>query len=141
MTIKKAFYVATTGRPGPVVVDIPKDITAHKTEYHYPDKIVMRSYSPVVNGHPGQIKRAVDLILDAKRPMIYTGGGVILGGASKSLTEFVRNHRLDRAKDMLAQREGSISEIAWRTGFQNAKYFSTCFKERFGTTPSSFVAG
>ncbi|MBC7777896.1 MAG: response regulator, partial [Phycisphaerae bacterium] len=58
-----------------------------------------------------------------------------------SLTEFVRNHRLDRAKDMLAQREGSISEIAWRTGFQNAKYFSTCFKERFGTTPSGFVAG
>ena len=90
MTIKKAFYVATTGRPGPVVVDIPKDITAHKTEYHYPDKIVMRSYSPVVNGHPGQIKRAVDLILDAKRPMIYTGGGVVLGNASKSLTEFVR---------------------------------------------------
>ena len=90
LTIKKAFYVATTGRPGPVVVDIPKDITAHKTEYHYPDKVTMRSYSPVVNGHPGQIKRAVDLLLDAKRPMIYTGGGVILGGASKSLTEFVR---------------------------------------------------
>ncbi len=90
MTIKKAFYVATTGRPGPVVVDIPKDITAHKTEYYYPDKIVMRSYSPVVNGHPGQIKRAVDLILDAKRPMIYTGGGVVLGNASKSLTEYVR---------------------------------------------------
>ncbi len=89
-TIKKAFYVATTGRPGPVVVDIPKDVTAHKTEYHYPDKIVMRSYHPVVNGHPGQIKRAVDLILDAKRPMIYTGGGVVIGEASKSLTEFVR---------------------------------------------------
>jgi acetolactate synthase-1/2/3 large subunit len=89
-TIRKAFYVATTGRPGPVVVDIPKDVTANKAEYHYPDKIVMRSYSPVVNGHPGQIKRAVDLILDAKRPMIYTGGGVILGGASKSLTEYVR---------------------------------------------------
>ena len=90
LTIKKAFYVATTGRPGPVVVDIPKDVTAHKTEYHYPDKIVMRSYNPVVNGHPGQIKRAVDLLLDAKRPMIYTGGGVILGNGSKSLTEFVR---------------------------------------------------
>ncbi len=90
VTIKKAFYVATTGRPGPVVVDIPKDVTAHKTEYHYPDKIVMRSYSPVTHGHPGQIKRAAELLLDAKRPMIYTGGGVVIGEASKSLTEFVR---------------------------------------------------
>ena len=58
-----------------------------------------------------------------------------------SLTEFVRNHRLDRARDMLARREGSISEIAWRAGFPNAKYFSTCFKERFGVTPSGFLAG
>ncbi|MHB8454124.1 MAG: acetolactate synthase 3 large subunit [Acidiferrobacterales bacterium] len=89
-TIKKAFYVATTGRPGPVVVDIPKDITAHKAEYHYPKTITMRSYSPVTKGHSGQIRKAVDLVLQAKRPMIYTGGGVILGEASKLLTEFVR---------------------------------------------------
>ncbi|MDH3871513.1 MAG: thiamine pyrophosphate-binding protein, partial [Gammaproteobacteria bacterium] len=89
-TIKKAFYVATTGRPGPVVVDIPKDITAEKTEYRYPDKVSMRSYNPVHVGHAGQIKRAVKLMLDAKRPMIYTGGGAILGNAAGSLTELAQ---------------------------------------------------
>ena len=89
-TIKKAFYIATTGRPGPVVVDIPKDVTAHKTEYHYPKSVSLRSYSPVTKGHSGQIRKAVDLIMQAKRPMIYTGGGVILGESSKQLTEFVR---------------------------------------------------
>jgi acetolactate synthase-1/2/3 large subunit len=89
-TIKKAFYVATTGRPGPVVVDLPKDITADKAEFHYPDKVKMRSYNPVHIGHVGQIKRAVRLLQDAKRPMIYTGGGVILGNASESLTKLTR---------------------------------------------------
>ncbi len=89
-TIKKAFYVATTGRPGPVVVDIPKDITAHKTEYHYPDKVHIRSYNPVHVGHIGQIKRAVSLMLGAKRPMVYTGGGVILSNAAESLTTLAR---------------------------------------------------
>ena len=89
-TIKKAFYVATTGRPGPVVVDLPKDITADKAEFHYPDKVKMRSYNPVHIGHVGQIKRAVKMLQGAKRPMIYTGGGVILGEASESLTELTR---------------------------------------------------
>ncbi|MBI5041561.1 MAG: acetolactate synthase 3 catalytic subunit [Gammaproteobacteria bacterium] len=89
-TIKKAFYVATTGRPGPVVVDIPKDITAQRCEYSYPKRVTMRSYNPVVKGHSGQIKKAVDLIMTAKRPMLYTGGGVILDNASKTLTEFTR---------------------------------------------------
>ena len=89
-TIKKAFYVATTGRPGPVVVDIPKDVTAQKTEYSYPDKVSMRSYNPVHVGHAGQIKRAVRMMLDAKRPMFYTGGGVILGNAAESLTAIAR---------------------------------------------------
>ncbi len=89
-TIKKAFYVATTGRPGPVVVDIPKDITAEKTTFNYPDKVVMRSYNPVDVGHPGQIKRAVKLMQTAKRPIFYTGGGVILGEASAALTELAR---------------------------------------------------
>ena len=87
---KKAFYVATTGRPGPVVVDIPKDITAARCEFNYPDEINMRSYNPTVKGHIGQIKRAVDLILSAERPMIYTGGGVILGDASHQLTRFTQ---------------------------------------------------
>ncbi|MEA2094053.1 MAG: acetolactate synthase 3 large subunit [Pseudomonadota bacterium] len=90
VTIKKAFYVATTGRPGPVVVDIPKDITAQKAEYHYPEKISMRSYNPVQVGHAGQIKRAVKLMAGAKRPIMYTGGGVILGNAAKALTKMAR---------------------------------------------------
>jgi acetolactate synthase-1/2/3 large subunit len=92
-TIKKAFYVATTGRPGPVVVDVPKDMTdpAIKIPYHYPDKITMRSYQPIVKGHSGQIKRAVDLLLTAKKPMIYCGGGAVLGNASEELRTFVRH--------------------------------------------------
>ncbi|WP_353570176.1 acetolactate synthase 3 catalytic subunit [Candidatus Albibeggiatoa sp. nov. BB20] len=89
-TIKKAFHIATTGRPGPVLVDIPKDITAHTTVFEYPHTIEMRSYKPVVSGHPGQIRKAADLILSAKRPVIYTGGGVILGNASEELVEFTR---------------------------------------------------
>jgi len=89
-TIKKAFYVATTGRPGPVVVDIPKDITADKAEFSYPDRVNMRSYNPVHVGHTGQIKRAVKLMQTAKRPILYTGGGVILSNASESLTELAK---------------------------------------------------
>ena len=90
VTLKKAFYIATTGRPGPVVVDIPKDITAQKSRYVYPKKVAIRSYNPVVKGHSGQIKRAVNLVLSAKRPLIYSGGGVILGNGSKELTDFAR---------------------------------------------------
>lgn len=91
-TLKKAFYVATSGRPGPVVVDIPKDITAPhiKIPYVYPKTVEMRSYNPNVKGHPRQMKRAVDLLLSAKRPMIYSGGGVIMSEASNELREFVR---------------------------------------------------
>jgi acetolactate synthase I/II/III large subunit len=89
-TVKKAFYVATTGRPGPVVVDIPKDVTAAKCEFSYPKTIRMRSYNPTVKGHTGQIRKAVDLILEARQPIIYAGGGVILGRAAKSLTDFTR---------------------------------------------------
>ncbi|ODN67507.1 MULTISPECIES: acetolactate synthase 3 large subunit [Methylophaga] len=90
-TIKKAFYVATTGRPGPVVVDVPKDITDPniKIPYIYPESVHMRSYQPVTKGHPGQIKRAVELLLTAKKPMIYTGGGVVLGNAAEQLRTFV----------------------------------------------------
>ncbi len=91
-TMKKAFYIATSGRPGPVVVDIPKDIVDPniKIEYVYPDKIKMRSYNPVVKGHIGQIKRAVNLMLGAERPVFYTGGGVVIGDASKYLTDLVQ---------------------------------------------------
>ena len=90
LTIKKAFYLAATGRPGPVLVDIPKDVTQQKTEFVYPETVSMRSYNPVTKGHPGQIKKAVHLLMDAKRPMIYTGGGVILNAASDELTRLVR---------------------------------------------------
>jgi len=91
-TLKKAFYVATTGRPGPVVVDIPKDITDPniKIPYKYPKKVKMRSYNPATKGHIGQIKKAVDLLLNAQRPVIYSGGGAILGNASKELTDFTQ---------------------------------------------------
>jgi acetolactate synthase-1/2/3 large subunit len=90
ITIKKAFHIATTGRPGPVLVDIPKDISNHTTRFHYPDKITLRSYAPVLKGHGGQIKKALHLLLEAKRPMIYVGGGAILGEASKEVAELVR---------------------------------------------------
>ena len=91
-TIKKAFHVATTGRPGPVVVDIPKDFTTPgvTVPFDYPKSVEMRSYTPAVEGHPGQIRKAVDLILSARRPMIYSGGGVVLGDASEQLTKFSR---------------------------------------------------
>ena len=88
-TMKKAFYIATTGRPGPVLVDIPKDITIAKTTYEYPKTVDMRSYKPVDKGHAGQIRKAVQLLLTAERPMIYTGGGVILSDSAPELNKLV----------------------------------------------------
>jgi acetolactate synthase-1/2/3 large subunit len=88
-TVKKAFYIATTGRPGPVLIDIPKDISMHTTTYHYPKEVEMRSYKPVDKGHAGQIRKAVQLLLSAERPMIYTGGGVILANAAPELNKLV----------------------------------------------------
>jgi len=87
MTMKKAFHIARTGRPGPVVVDIPKDVSQYRTSFHYPERVEMRSYNPVRKGHGGQIRKAVQLLLGAKRPYIYTGGGVVLGNASVELRE------------------------------------------------------
>lgn len=89
-TLKKAFHIARTGRPGPVVVDIPKDITANITEFVYPSTVEMRSYTPITKGHSGQIKKAVKLLLEAERPMVYTGGGVVLGDAADHLIQLVR---------------------------------------------------
>ncbi len=90
--IKKAFYIASTGRPGPVVVDIPKDMTAptDRFEYEYPKKVKIRSYNPVTRGHTGQIKKAVEMMLKAKRPIMYAGGGVILGKSSDKFTELAK---------------------------------------------------
>ena len=92
LIVKKAFHIATTGRPGPIVIDIPKDATDPKVKqpYEYPEDIKLRSYAVPAKGHSGQIKKAVDALLTAKRPMIYTGGGVIQGNASKQLSELTR---------------------------------------------------
>ena len=89
MTLKKAFHIARTGRPGPVVVDIPKDVSLKTAAFSYPESIEMRSYNPVRKGHGGQIRKAVQLLLQAKRPYIYTGGGVVLGNASRELRQLV----------------------------------------------------
>ncbi len=91
-TMKKAFYIATSGRPGPVVVDVPKDITnpTDLFDYAYPETVAMRSYSPATRGHTGQIKKAIKLLTDCERPMIYTGGGVVQGDASDQLTRLAR---------------------------------------------------
>ena len=91
VTIKKAFHIARTGRPGPVVIDIPKDVSAAKCEFDgYPKSIQMRSYNPVVKGHLGQIKKAVQLLSEARRPVIYFGGGVILSDASEPFGHLIR---------------------------------------------------
>jgi acetolactate synthase I/II/III large subunit len=90
VTMKKAFHIATTGRPGPVLVDIPKDVTTNTCEFQYPETISMRSYNPVKKGHAGQIKKAVQLLLEARRPMVYTGGGVVLSNASAQLKDLIK---------------------------------------------------
>jgi acetolactate synthase-1/2/3 large subunit len=88
MTIKKAFYIAKTGRPGPVVIDVPKDVTANKCEFVYPKVIEMRSYKPVLKGHLGQIRKALNYLIEAERPLIHIGGGVISANASELLQRF-----------------------------------------------------
>ncbi len=92
MIVKKAFYIATTGRPGPVVIDIPKDVTepSEKYPYEYPDSIKIRSYMPPQKGHAGQIKKAVEVLLSAKKPIIYAGGGVIQGEGAEQLTKLAQ---------------------------------------------------
>jgi acetolactate synthase-1/2/3 large subunit len=90
--VKEAFYIATTGRPGPVVIDIPKDVTdpGATFPYEYPDTVKIRSYNPPTKGHSGQIKKAVEILMAAKRPVIYSGGGVVLGNGAELLTELAR---------------------------------------------------
>jgi acetolactate synthase-1/2/3 large subunit len=89
-TISKAFYIATTGRPGPVVVDIPKDVTADKAIYKPSTTTEMRSYKPKLTGHSRQVRRAVGLMMESQKPVVYTGGGIILGNASEALREYIR---------------------------------------------------
>jgi acetolactate synthase-1/2/3 large subunit len=92
MVVKQAFYIATTGRPGPVVIDIPKDVTdpGQTFPYEYPESVKIRSYSPPTKGHSGQIKKAVEILMQAKKPVIYTGGGVVLGDGAQLLTELAQ---------------------------------------------------
>ena len=92
VVMKKAFHIAKSGRPGPVVVDVPKDMTApqEKRPFQYPETIKLRSYTPALKGHTGQIRKALDLLLEAKRPVIYAGGGVVLGDAAEELTTLSR---------------------------------------------------
>ena len=86
--VKEAFHIASTGKPGPVLIDFPSDVQLAETEFHYPAEVNIRSYKPTYCGHPGQIKRAAKMIAESKRPVIYAGGGVILSGAAKELREF-----------------------------------------------------
>jgi acetolactate synthase-1/2/3 large subunit len=94
LTIKKAFHLARTGRPGPVLIDLPKDVIADRAEFVYPAKLKMQSYNPTYNGHPGQIKRAIQIIAKAQRPLIYAGGGVILSNGSKELAALAQKYSI-----------------------------------------------
>ena len=100
-TIKKAFYIASTGRPGPVLVDLPKDVIAAECEYNYPDEVEIRGYKPTLKGHKNQIKKAADFIRKAKRPLLYVGGGVVMADASKELTEFARKNNIPVTNTLL----------------------------------------
>lgn len=102
LTIKKAFYIAKTGRPGPVVIDLPKDVSAAKCEYVYPKSIEMRSYKPVMKGHLGQIKKALGLLINAERPLIYIGGGVVSANASELLQRFASELGLPVVSTLMA---------------------------------------
>lgn len=94
ITIKQAFYLARTGRPGPVLVDLPKDVIADTAEYNYPAKIKLRGYNPTYQGHPRQIKKAAKLIAKAQKPLIYAGGGVIIANAAKELTTLAQKYAI-----------------------------------------------
>jgi len=93
-TIRKAFYIASTGRPGPVVVDLPKDVIASKCEFVYNEEVDIRGYKPTYKGHSNQIKKAAEVISKAKRPLLYVGGGVIMSGGSNELALFARENKL-----------------------------------------------
>ncbi|MFA5146159.1 MAG: biosynthetic-type acetolactate synthase large subunit [Candidatus Omnitrophota bacterium] len=92
--VKEAFHIATTGRPGPVLIDLPSDIQVQETEFHYPEKVDIRGYKPTYVGHPGQIKRAKKAIEDSKRPLLYVGGGAIISGASAEIFELATKNEI-----------------------------------------------
>jgi len=100
-TIKEAFHIASTGRPGPVVIDIPVDVQLHETEFHYPKDAAIRGYNPTYQGHIGQIKKAAKAIASSKRPIIYAGGGIIISGAHKELYELATKTHIPVTTTML----------------------------------------
>jgi len=93
-TVKEAFYLANTGRPGPVVIDLPVDVQIQEADFRYPDKIQMRSYNPTHYGHPGQIKKALKLIYDSKKPVIIAGGGILISEAHNELLKFTEKTKI-----------------------------------------------
>jgi len=101
-TMKEAFYLASSGRPGPVLIDLPKDVQMKETKYHYPETINMRTYKPTLSGHPLQIEKAAALIANSKRPVIYAGGGVILSGASSQLRKMAERTNIPVTMTLLA---------------------------------------
>ncbi len=100
-TIKEAFYIARAGRPGPVLIDLPKDIMAGSGEFKYPEKVFIRGYQPTYEGHPGQIQRALKLIMKSKRPVLYAGGGIISSNGSKELTLFAERLGIPAAMTLM----------------------------------------
>ncbi len=100
-TIKKAFYIASTGRPGPVLVDLPKDVITAECEYEYPETVEIRGYKPTLKGHKNQIKKAAKIIKEAKRPLLYVGGGVVMADAAKELTEFAHKNNIPVTNTLL----------------------------------------
>ncbi len=100
-TIKKAFYIASTGRPGPVLVDLPKDVINDECVYEYPEKVEIRGYKPTYKGHQKQIKKAAEMIRKAKRPLLYIGGGVVMADAAKELTKFAQKNNLPVTSTLL----------------------------------------
>ena len=156
--VKKAFYIASSGRPGPVVIDLPKDVTnpVDKFEYTYPDKVRMRSYTPAQRGHTGQIKKAVQLLLSAKRPILYSGGGVVQGNASEALTALAKELNLPVTNTLmgLGAYPGTDRQFLGMLGMHGAVEANLAmhnsdviiaagarFDDRVTNTPSKFCPG
>ena len=111
--IKEAFYLAATGRPGPVLVDLPKDVSLDSAEFKYPETVSLRGYNPTYEGHPGQIDKAIRLIKKAQRPVIYFGGGVILGNASEELTQFAKKLKIPTTGTLMGLGGFPASDDLW----------------------------
>ncbi|MEX2963834.1 acetolactate synthase 3 large subunit [Microbulbifer sp. TYP-18] len=156
--VKKAFFIANSGRPGPVVIDVPKDVTnpAERFPYTFPDKVRMRSYSPADRGHSGQIRKAVALLLSAKRPVIYAGGGVIQGDSAELLTELARklNYPVTNTLMGLGAFPGTDKRFLGMLGMHGTFEANTAmhhadvilavgarFDDRVTNTPSKFCPG